>query len=236
MVLVKWKLRTPNISEAEICKQEWHYFGWYLKTKTRGIFWGNSKNLVKVCWVPSHAIFKRACGTYLLKRKQEKKPNSNDLTSILFICQLQSLWTTVFRVRLRPTEAVLVFATVWNSLNERRYLTHLATDHPTSVMTRRAQKNWWWDDQSGKLSTGRHVESFPFALSFSLTLRCIFQICSTKLEQHCLTTELTKMRNHSSFLFLGYASVFKGRAKTIGLKTIGPHVSPNYATKRIHWK
>ena len=41
------------------------------------------------------------------------------------------------------------------------------------------------------------------------------------------------MRNHSSFLFLGYASVFKGRAKTIGLKTIGPHVSPNYATKGI---
>ena len=82
-------------------------------------------------------------------------------------------------VRLRPTEAVLVFATVWNSLNERKYLSHLATDHPKAVTTRRAQKNWWWDDQSGKSSTGRYVESFPCALSFSLTLRCIFQICLT---------------------------------------------------------
>ena len=36
--LIKWILRTPNISEAEICKQEWHYFGWYLKKMARGIF------------------------------------------------------------------------------------------------------------------------------------------------------------------------------------------------------
>ena len=90
VVLVKWKLSTPNISEAGICKQEWHHFGWYLKKMARGIFQVNSTNLVKVCWVPSQAIFKRACRTYLLKRKQEKEPNSNDLTSILFVCQLQS--------------------------------------------------------------------------------------------------------------------------------------------------
>ena len=88
--LIKWIIRTPNISEAEICKQEWHYFVWYLKTDQEH-FLGNLKNLVKACLAPSHGVSKRACPTYLLKRKQEKKPNFNEITSILFLCQLQSL-------------------------------------------------------------------------------------------------------------------------------------------------
>ena len=62
----------------------------------------------------------------------------------------------------------------------------------------------------------------------------VFQNVDCKLEEYCLSTELTKLRNDSLFLFLGCASVFKGRAKTIALKTSGPHVSPNYVTKRSH--
>ena len=36
--LIKWIIRTPNISEAEICKQEWHYFVWYLKNWPMAFF------------------------------------------------------------------------------------------------------------------------------------------------------------------------------------------------------
>ena len=78
---------------------------------------------------------------------------------------------------------------------------------------------------------------FPCALFFSYNVTLYFSnLPNGKLEQHCLSTELTKMRNDSSFLFLGCAFVltFKGRARSIGLKNIGPHVSPNYAAKRIH--
>ena len=62
----------------------------------------------------------------------------------------------------------------------------------------------------------------------------VFENVDCKLEESCLSTELTKLRNDSSFLFLGCASVSKGRAKTIALKTSGPYVSPNYVTKRSH--
>ena len=62
----------------------------------------------------------------------------------------------------------------------------------------------------------------------------VFANVDCKLEEYCLSTELTKLRNDSSFLFLECASVFKGRAKTIALKTSGPYVSSNYVTKRSH--
>ena len=79
------------------------------------------------------------------------------------------------------------------------------------------------------------MESFLCTLPCSYNVTLYFSnLTNRELERHCLSTELTKMRNDYSFRFLGCASVFKGRAKSIGFKTSGPLVSPKYATKRIH--